>query len=306
MQLTIYLDILIIINLIMNYFLLWTTGRLAKINYKIWRLILSSVCGTLYTILVLFPQMQGLDNLIIYCLISIIMIIIAYFPLRWKQFFKVLGYFYLITFLAAGVLMAGYNLNLQSQFSELTGGFNLSLRDTWIFLLGILVLWLIGKFSWRIFQGQISRGNLLMPLVIKFEQKELKLQALVDTGNQLKDPLTETPVIIVELDYLLDVFSPQIQEIFTDYNLESEIKGVATALSNTTWANRFRLIPFSAVGNQGGLLIGLKPDEVKMNLQKEEVVTDNVIIGVYEQKFEQEADYAALVNPELIDTIIED
>lgn len=305
MELTIYLDILVIINLIMNYLILWTTGQLIKVDYRVWRLILSSISGTLYTVLILFPQMQFWNNLIVYFLVSLIMMIIAYFPLHLRQFFKAMGYFYLITFLAAGVLMAGYNLNLKSQFSEITGNFNLSLKDTWIFLLGIAVLWLLGKFSWKIFQGQMPGSHFLFPLVIEFGGEKLKVQALVDTGNQLKDPLTDTPVIIVELDFLLDVFPEQIEEIFTNYDLQSEIEELATALSETTWANRFRLIPFSAVGNQQGLLIGLKPDKVVFNLKEEKITTDHVIIGVYDQQFEEEASYAALVNPELLDIVIQ-
>jgi stage II sporulation protein GA (sporulation sigma-E factor processing peptidase) len=249
--------------------------------------------------------MKFFDNILIYVLISILMVIIAYYPLRLRRFFKVLGYFYLITFLAAGVLMLGYNLNLNSPFAKLTANFNLSLKDTWIFLLGILVLWLLGKFSWRVFQGRICEKDLLVSVIIKFGEKKEELKALVDTGNQLKDPLTEMPVIIVELDSLLKVLPPHIKKAFTNYNLELEIEELATILGESSWANRFRLIPFSAVGAENGLLIGLKPDKVIVDLHGDKMVIDRVIIGIYDQQFEQGREYTALVNPELLDVIVE-
>lgn len=301
MELTIYLDLLIIINLLMNYLLLWTTGRLIKIDYKIWRLILSASSGTLYTILILFPQWQFWNNIVTYFLVSILMVCLAYWPLWWKHLLKALGYFYLMTFLTAGVLMAGYNLNLQSQFREVASSFNLSLQDSWILLLGASVLGLLGKFGWSIFQRKIPVESAVVSLVIIFDGKKLEMEALIDTGNQLCDPLTEAPVIIVELSSLLTILPQEIEEIFSNYDLALNRKEIATAVGNTDWANRFRLIPFSAIGSQQELLIGLKPDEVRFNFKDETFVTDHVIVGVEDQEFNQTEEYTALMNPELFD-----
>ncbi|MCK8823665.1 sigma-E processing peptidase SpoIIGA [Fuchsiella alkaliacetigena] len=305
MELIIYFDLLIVINLIMNYLILWTTGRLVKMDYQFWRLLLSAFFGTLYTILILLPVGQFLNNLLIYLLVSVVMLIIAYFPVSFKRLLKMIGYFYLIAFLAAGVLMAGYNLNLKSQFLKLTNTFELSLQDTWIFLFGILVLGLLGKFSWWLFQGQLRTEDYSISLIVDFEGRSLQLDALLDTGNQLSDPLTDVPVIIVELDSLLEVFPAQIEEIFIDYDLELEIENLATALSNTNWANRFRIIPFSSVGNPDGLLIGLRPDKVVLQLKEKKVEVERVILGVYNQHFDKSNDYTALINPELINLATE-
>ena len=201
--------------------------------------------------------------------------------------------------------MAGYNLNLKSQLLKLTNTFELSLQDTWIFLFGILVLGLLGKFSWWLFQGPLHTEDYSISLIVDFEGRSLQLDALLDTGNQLSDPLTDVPVIIVELDSLLEVFPVQIEEIFIDYDLELEIEKLATTLSNTSWANRFRIIPFSSVGNPDGLLIGLRPDKVVLQLTEKEVEVERVILGVYNQHFDESNNYTALINPELINLATE-
>ncbi|MBM7624388.1 sigma-E processing peptidase SpoIIGA [Sporohalobacter salinus] len=301
MELTIYLDLLVIINLLMNYLLLWTTGRLIKIDYKIWRLILSAFFGTLYTILILFPQWQFWNNIFIYFFVSVLMVFLAYWPLWWKRLLKALGYFYLMTFLTAGVLMAGYSLNLQSQFREAVDIFNLSLQDSWILLLGISVLGLLGKFGWSLFQRKVPAEGAIVPLIIEFEGKKLEVEALIDTGNQLCDPLTEAPVIIVELESLLTVLPKEIKNIFKSYDLVLSRDKMATAVGDTYWANRFRLIPFSAIGSQQELLVGLKPDEISFKFKGDTITTDHVIVGVEDQKFSHAEDYTALMNPELFD-----
>ena len=49
---TIYIDIVIIENLIMNYIILLATGMVLKIEIKHMRLILASLVGAIYTVLV--------------------------------------------------------------------------------------------------------------------------------------------------------------------------------------------------------------------------------------------------------------
>ncbi|MGM0471316.1 MAG: sigma-E processing peptidase SpoIIGA [Bacillota bacterium] len=297
MELTIYYDLLFIINLVMNYLLLWTTAKLIKIDYQIWRLLVSALCGTIYTILILFPQFQFWNNILVYFLLSILMVSIAYLPLYWKRFLKAVGYFYLITFLTAGILMALYNLNFSYQLDKIREEFGLTLANSWLLVVTGIIVILVGKFSWRLFQRELE--DTLVKLQIQIQEEQLTIQALVDTGNSLRDPLTDLPVIVVELDNLVKLFPEEIKEVFSEYDLKLEQDELITTLGETKWANRVRLIPFRAVGSDNQLLVGLKPDKVSLELTEGTVVTKQVILGIYEEEFDQTQDYSALLNPEL-------
>ena len=60
--------------------------------------------------------------------------------------------------------------------------------------------------------------------------------------------------------------------------------------------SRIRVIPYSSLGEQNGLLMGFKPDAVKIS---EKCIT-NIIIGVYNRNLSATSEYDALLNPEIL------
>ena len=56
----------------------------------------------------------------------------------------------------------------------------------------------------------------------------------------------------------------------------------------------FKFIPFSSLGNENGMLVGFKPDYIKIYGEEENVRTD-VIIGIYDGKLTKTNKYTSLV-----------
>ena len=64
------------------------------------------------------------------------------------------------------------------------------------------------------------------------------------------------------------------------------------------YISRLRIIPFSSLGKQNGMLIGIKPDKFEViNEQIEE--KNNVIIGIYNKSLTKRGEYNALIGMEL-------
>ncbi|GAB6137093.1 sigma-E processing peptidase SpoIIGA [Halanaerobaculum tunisiense] len=292
MKLIVYLDLLSGINLIMNYLLLWATAKLLDLNYKIWRLLLTSILGTAYTILIILPQFRFLNRIWIHFLVSVIMILISFAPISRQRFFKALSYFYLITFITAGAILALYNL---------TGGYPLTLNTPpdsgWLIIVGFLIIIIIGKFGWKLIQQKLFPNIFCVPLIISFAEQSQQVNALVDTGNQLEDPLTKTPVIIVEVEALLEILPTRIKEAFSKYNYNSN--QLLDEMVDTSWSDRFRLIPFSSIGKEDGMLIGFRPDEVTICTEDKVFTTHKVIIALQTNSLDPENNYQALLNPKL-------
>ena len=297
MKLVVYLDLLLGVNLIMNYLLLWATAKLSELNYKIWRLLLVSLFGTFYTILVILPQFRFLNKVFIHIIISLLMILGAFAPLTKKVFFKVLGYFYLITFATAGGILALYNSTGGSPLDSLAGILNISPDNLWMIIFGSFLIIIIGQFGWIFIQQKILPNIFCLPIEIIFDDQIEELTALVDTGNHLQDPLTKIPVIVVEVDALSDLLPQEVAEIF-DYIHEDE-NLLFDQIIDTPWANRFRLIPFSSLGAENGMLVGFRPDQVLIKTKEEDLSTSRAIIALKKGKLNLDDDYQALLNPEL-------
>ena len=54
----------------------------------------------------------------------------------------------------------------------------------------------------KIFRNKLSKKDMLCNISIIFEESKVDVNAIIDTGNFLKEPLTGKPVIIVEKDVL--------------------------------------------------------------------------------------------------------
>ncbi len=83
----------------------------------------------------------------------------------------------------------------------------------------------------------------------------VSLKGLVDSGNQLRDPLTNTPVMIVELQPFAHIFPQAVLQMIQQRTYTDDIP--------SEWVSRIRFVPYRAVGVEQQLLVAIKPDEVQ-------------------------------------------
>ena len=103
---TIYIDIVIIENLIMNYIILLATGMVLKIEIKHMRLILASLVGAIYTVLVYMQIILIYSNFLLKIILSFVIVYIAFRVQSIKQMWKNLLFFYLTSFVFGGTAFA--------------------------------------------------------------------------------------------------------------------------------------------------------------------------------------------------------
>lgn len=103
---TIYIDIIFLENLFMNYIILFATETIVKSPIKIIRTFISSTIGSIYAIISYMSVLKIFSNIILKIILSIAMIYIAFDSKNFKQFFKQLIVFYLTSFTFGGVAFA--------------------------------------------------------------------------------------------------------------------------------------------------------------------------------------------------------
>lgn len=103
---TIYIDIIFLENLFMNYIILFATGTIIKAPIKIVRTLISSVIGSVYAIVSYMSILGIYSNTALKIILSIAMVYIAFNSKTLKQLFKQLIIFYLTSFTFGGVAFA--------------------------------------------------------------------------------------------------------------------------------------------------------------------------------------------------------
>ncbi|MBS3977667.1 MAG: sigma-E processing peptidase SpoIIGA [Syntrophomonadaceae bacterium] len=302
----VYLDILFCINFLMDYVILWAAARFGQFRTTFQRLVLASSIGALYSLSILLPGADYLLTIFVRIIMSIIMVLIAYGRLSLKKTAQALGYFYMVAFVTGGAMLGTiYLFSREIQATPVMSGmfsFSVNIRYTWL-LAGLATAVLLGKWGSGYLKRNIFRSLLRLPVILCFGQVRIPVKALIDTGNNLKDPLTARPVVIVEYE-LLRPFLPQTTRNLYDNKLEPDVQELIKSLAESSWAPRVRMIPFSSIGKQKGMLLGLRPDEIIVVAEGKPVRVREVVLGIYQKRLALDRTYQALLHPDILQTAI--
>lgn len=111
---------------------------------------------------------------------------------------------------------------------------------------GLCIICILG------FGGRPSAGT-CVPVELSYQDKSVRVLALRDTGNFLKDPITGQSVLVVD---------GAVAQQLTGLTCE-QLRSPVEVLSQKTLPG-LRLIPYRALGNDNGLLLALRLPRVRI------------------------------------------
>lgn len=299
---TVYLDVVFSINFFMDYVLLWATAKFSQVRTTWVRLAAGALVGACYSLALLLPSLHYLLSFSIKVLFSVAMVYAVFPRLRFKRFLQVLGYFYLVAFTMGGAMLGA--IYLISKEQDLFGIMN----GIFVFLTGVKYTWLVAaviaavvlvRYGVGFLKRNFFHSFFQVPVVVELGDKRISTKALVDTGNQLKDPLTTKPVMIVEFSVLKKILPPELVAALGDDN-EPDLQRIVESLSGSPWASRIRLVPFTSIGRNKGMLVGLRPDEVIVITADNNIRIKDIIVGIYHRSLSPEGTYRALLHPDVL------
>lgn len=293
---TIYIDIIIVENLIMNYIILYATGLISKCKINYIRILISSLIGAIYATAQYVSKLNIYSNFIIKIALSIIIIYVAFNPQNVKKMCKQLILFYLTTFTFGGV--ATYLIYvLKPQNIIMKNGIYVGTYVLKVIFIGAILGTIILIISFKISKNKITKKDMMCKSKIKMNGKEIILDTMVDTGNMLKEPITGSPVIVVEKMALYDLIPKEILN-----NTESILGGDLEKIPENIkkeYIPKLKMIPFSSLGKQYGMLIGIRPEKLEIINEQQIEEKKNAIIGIYNKSLTKKGEYKALIGIEL-------
>lgn len=258
--LEIYLDLVFLENFLMDFILLLMVGKMIHKTICLPRLLAAAFLGGISAavLCLLHPQFVLLQvcNLIA----GLCMLLLSY-PLKRLEYLPALLFLYGSAFVLEGML------RFLGRFIGSRGQHRL------YFLLGTgLFGWLFFHSLWKQIQRQKQKEELLLPVTILWEGKQIDCTGLLDTGNALREPTTGKPVMIVE------------QTLFTEHEI---------SLPN----DRCFLIPFRSIGRSNGMLRGILAEECWIGQAEQKKRYRKVMLGIYHGKLSHKAEYQVILHP---------
>ena len=162
-------------------------------------------------------------------------------------------------------------------------------------LTGMVVSYVLIKLAMKLVERHAIKRQMLMNVMVSMNEKYIFFDALVDTGHSLREPLTQSPVIVAEFEQVQEFLPDGLRGLFYAKREDN----IASILDNqeSTFYNRIRMIPFTSIGKASGMLIGFRPDRVMVGT---ETSRQDVVIGIYNDKLTKDGRYHGLVSPEIV------
>lgn len=226
-----YIDLLVVLNFAVDFLLLLGTNRLAGYPPSPGRAALAAAFGGVYGGVCMLPGFRFLGNTL-WRLVSLTLIAMIAFGFRRSA-------------LRRGILFTLLSMALGGIALGLGGGGFWALVAAAGFL---CILCAVG------FRGKVG-GSAYVPVELCYAGKRLRLTALRDTGNTLRDPVTGQQVLVVGAEVAQKLTG------LTRQQLEKPVESMGSMPG-------LRLIPYRAVGQPGGMLLALRIPEVKIGSWK--------------------------------------
>ena len=293
---TIYVDVVFIENLIMNYIILLANAFILKIKVKQLRLVFASSVGAIYTVMAYIASNRIFSNFFIKLILSIIIVYIAFNSKELKVFLKQLVVFYLTSFVFGGAAFAFIYI-IKPQNILMKNGLFLGTYTLKTVVISTIIAFVIIILTFRFVKNKFSKKDIYKEIDVAIEEKVVRVKAIVDTGNMLKEPITGKPVVVIEHTCFYNVLPKEILN-----NLEKilggDLENISEEIKNE-YLTRLKFIPFSSLGKQNGMILGISPQFIKICGEEDRKIKD-IIVGIYNKSLTKDGSYRALIGMDII------
>lgn len=271
----IYADVLIVLNILVDYFLLKLTARIVHKNPSLIRLVLGSVLGGISALYIFLPSQNWIIEFLIRLVISLIITLATFGLGSAKSLFKNTAVFFAVTFGFAGAMLGlwyifepkGMAVNNSVVY------FNISPAV----LIGLSALFHIIVSVLRYILHKNSDSAKECKIRVTLGENTAETGALIDTGNSISDAMGMSEVIIVDKRFA--------EKLFGDIEKISD---------NQDMVARYRVIPCNTVSGTT-LLEGYRCDKAYIRYEGSVTEVNRPILALSKTPLDRECE--AIINP---------
>jgi stage II sporulation protein GA (sporulation sigma-E factor processing peptidase) len=297
--LTIYLDVIWLLNFFFDSFLLFLTAIILKRKVKKWRIFLGALIGSSIVLFYFTAYGAMTSHPVVKLLYSILIVYAAFGFLKFRYFIKNLVTFYFITFMVGGGML-GLHYFFRTDIAFINGTLTSQSSGfgdpvSWItVLIGFPLVWYFSKHNMEEIEMTKINFEQLVSVRVKIGEDYMYLKGLIDSGNQLYDPITQTPVMILETVKAASCFPASLIQ----QSQNPEMLDFSTI--DPIWANRIRIVPYRAVGQDHQFLLAIRPDHVVIINNEKEITVKKVLIGLSNTILSSNGEYECIIHPKML------
>lgn len=298
----IYLDVIWLLNFLFDGLLLLLTAIILKRKVRKIRVIVGALIGSSIVLLMFTPLAPLASHPIVKLIYSVMITLTTFGYKRFSSFLQTLLTFYFTTFvIGGGMIGVHYFFEYELEITDnvlvtTTTGFGHPV--SWGFvLIGFPLVWYFAKKQIDSIEMKKIHYDQIVNVTISIDDSSIELKGLIDSGNQLYDPITKTPVMVVDIERLMNFIPKQLIEQSQNINHLGLDHGNELAHK---WESRVRIIPYRGVGQDHQFLLALKPDYITIVHNSELIKVKKALVGLNHTTLSSEGDYDCIVHPKML------
>ncbi len=279
----IYVDTLFFLNLLVDYLLLLLTARLTGVYRSRGWLAVGAAIGAILAVALYFPPIPFVPGLLLRGGVCVVTVLAAFGKQPLSILARLCGTFLFLTLVLAGAVFAfsvgkaGEMLQNGVLYLDISG-IVMFISFTALYLLSGLVL---GK-------GKAQVGRVRREILLKTASNEVRFQALCDSGNLLRDPISGRRVMLVESQLAARLFDGPGAALLQ--NLQHQRPEEVLPQLRRCCKTAFWLLPVHTV-NRESMLIVFRPERMWVDGR----ATSEYLIGLSPTALEIGGDCQALI-----------
>ncbi|WP_059170059.1 sigma-E processing peptidase SpoIIGA [Bacillus sp. FJAT-27445] len=298
---TVYLDVIWALNLFFDCLLLSLAAIVLKKAIPLWRIAAGGFIGSLIILLHFTPLGIYSGHPVSKLLFSAFMVLTAFGYKGIKFFLAALAALYFSTFLIGGALMGAHyflqtgGVASRTFLASVSSGFGDPV--SWAFvLIGFPLAWHFSKNRLEANEMAKIKFGQLVGVQVSINGETYDYTGLVDSGNQLYDPLSRLPVMFASVKNAIGSLPGPLA--LASSNPEAIIYGEKKL--DSEWEHRLRIIPFSVVGQENQLVLAIKPDLVTITQGEKIYKTSKVLVSFTLQELSSDGTFECIVHPKML------
>ena len=255
-----YIDLFFLENFMMDSLILLAVNRILKCGQGYGRILSGGALGSALTCLVTAIPLPAVVKLLFFhILINSLMLIAGLGIKRAGQFVKAVVLLYLSAVFLGGIMQI----------------FRPYMRYMSVFYGAGAVSYLLFQWMWRSAAAAERQEREILDVELYTGERQIRVRALWDTGNQLVDDLTGSPVNIIDPEFAREAFGP-----------EERMRGI-------------RYIPFRCIGGESVMQI-FRIEKMCVHMEGEYWIM-NPVLGIGREEISCAGDYQMILSPGIFD-----
>lgn len=279
----VYADVLLIVNLFVNYALLLCASMIMKKHTQRLRILLGASIGAFYGLIIFLPDLPGVVEFALRIAATALIVLGTFGYKNPASFLRSFFTFFAVSFAFGGIMLVLWVTVAPMGMVYNNGAVYFDI-DLAVLAVSTVVSFAVVSLIVHFTSRRAPRDSVAL-VKIGYKGKEAKLTALVDTGNSLCETFSGFPVVLGEAESLEKIIPDVVREFVNGEDVSS--------------SSEMRLVMHKTVSGTG-FLPAFRPDYIEVKSVSHNVKTSEVYVAVTKNNLAR-GEYEMILNPALFD-----